>query len=195
MQTQKIAVSGLLTDSESTEYVIVKVTVAIGRLKRLITAVIMDRAVASINVPGLSATHHMLKQKKLKLADHNIDRDLLTGIGLTIGADCYGEFIKHGVERIYGIYLTRNPGGYMIFGPLGQKQLLSASTVTSNRVTTILLRPESLTSLQETAEFNREVPKLWELDAIGIDPKASKPDDDLTYKKYLQTVQHDNSQY
>ena len=74
-------------------------TVAIGRLKRLITAVVMDRAVASINVPGLSATHHILKQKKLKLVDHNIDRDLLTGIGLTIGADYYGKFIKHGVER------------------------------------------------------------------------------------------------
>ena len=83
----------------------------------------------------------------------------------------------------------------MIFGPLGQKQLLSASTVTSNRVTTNLLRPKSLESLQETAEFNREVPKLWELDTIGIDPKTSKPDDDLTYKKYLQTVQHDSSQY
>ena len=168
-------------------------TVAIGRLKRLITAVVMDRAVASINVPGLSATHHMLKQKKLKLADHNIDQDLLTGFRLTIGADYYGEFVKHGVERRYGIYLTRTPGGYMVFGPLGQKQFLSSSTVTSNRVTTNLLRPESLESLQETAEFNREVPKLWELDTIGIDPKASKPDDDLTYKKYLQTVQHDNT--
>ena len=129
-------------------------TIAIGRLKRLITAVVMDRAVASINVPGLSATHHMLKQKKLKLADRNIDQDL-TGIGLTIGADYYGKFINHGVERRYGIYLTRTPAGYMNFRPLGQKQLVSASTVTSNRITTNLLRPESLESLQETAEFNR----------------------------------------
>ena len=194
IRKQNIAVSGLLKDSEPTEYDIVKLTVTIGRCKRDVLAVVMDRAVASINVPGLSATHQMLKQKNLRLADHNITQDLLTGIGLTIGADYYGQFVKGGIERRYGINLTRTSGGYMIYGPLRQKQLLSAATVISNRVAANLLGQESFDP-QESVELFREVPKLWELDVIGIDPKARKPEDDLTFKRYVQSVQYDNNQY
>ena len=198
VRKQRIAVSGLLTDSDLTEYPLVKVSVTIGKCTKNVIAVVMDRAVASINVPGLAATHQMLKQRNLRLADHSIDQDLLTGIGLTIGSDFYGEFVKHGVERKYGIYLTRTPGGYMIFGPLRQKQLLSATTVASNRITTVtsnLLTQGTYEPHQESTEIFQEVPKLWDLDVIGIDPKASKPEDDMTFKKYLQSVQYDCNQY
>ena len=83
----------------------------------------------------------------------------------------------------------------MIFGPLRQKQLLNAATVTSNRVTTNLLHEEHIQPPKEESELFKNVPKLWELETIGIDPKASKPEDDLTYEKYLQSVQYDNNQY
>ena len=194
IQKRDMAVSGLLKDSDLAAYDIVKLSITIGRYKKDILAVVMDRAVASINVPGLCATYQMLKQKNLKLADHDITQDLLTGIGLTIGADYYGEFVRGGKEKRYGIYLTQTPGGYMIYGPIGQKQILSASAVISNRVATNLLVQESFKS-QEAVELFKEVPKLWELDVIGIDPKARKPEDDMTFKNYIQSVKYENNQY
>ena len=192
---QKIAVSGLLTDSELTEYAIVKLKVTIGNCQREVFAVVMDRAVASINVPGLAATHEMLQQKNLKLADHNIDQDLLTGIGLTVGADYYGDFVKYGMVKKYGINLAHTPGGYMIFGPLKQKQLLSAANVVSHRVTANLLVQEPLEPSCDHTESLNNVTKLWDLDVIGINPKARTPEEDMTLNKYIQSVQYKDGQY
>ena len=49
----KIAVSGVLTDQDYTEYPMARITVQLGRRTKTIAAVVMDRAVATIRVPGL----------------------------------------------------------------------------------------------------------------------------------------------
>lgn len=117
VRLQKIAVSGLLQDSEAMEYGIVQLSVTIGNCKRQITTVMMDCAVASINVPGLSATRRILKRKGVKLADRKISQDLITDIGLTIGSDYYADYVN-GVVKLHSIRLCLTSGGHIIFGPL-----------------------------------------------------------------------------
>ena len=188
VRKQKIAVSGLLQDSDAIEYPIVQFTLTLGNRKRQVTAIVMERAVASINVPGLSATYKKLKRKGVRLADRKIVQDLITDIELTVGADYYADYV-HGIVQKHGICLCRTSGGHMIFGPLQQKDMLAASTVSYSTVTT------NFVSYAPLEDETPTVSKLWELDVIGIDPNSSKPEDNFAYETYLNSVVYEDHQY
>ena len=188
VQHKRVAVSGLLQDSEAIEYPIVQFTLTLGNCKCQVSAIVLERAVAPINVPGLSATYKKLKRKGVRLADHNIIQDLITDIGLTVRADYYADYV-HGIVKKYGICLCKTSRGHMIFGPLQQKELLAASTESYTTVTV-----NFVVSVPIEDEFTY-VSKLWELDVIGINPKAKKPEDKFAYETYLNSVVYDNHQY
>ena len=185
---KRVAVSGLLQDSEAIEYPIVQFTLTLSSRKRQVSAIMLERAVAPINVPGLSATYKKLKRKGIRLADHNIIQDLITDIGLTVGADYYADYV-HGIVKKHGICLCKTSGGYMIFGPLQQKELLAASTESCNTVTA-----NFVVSVPIEDEVTN-VSKLWELDVVGINPNAKKPEDKFAYETYLNSVVYDNHPY
>ena len=185
---KRIAVSGLLKDSETIEYPIVQFTLTLGRCNRQISAIVLERAVAPISVPGLSATYKKLRKKGVRLADRNIVQDLMTDIGLTVGADYYGDYV-YGIVKKHGINLCKTSGGHMIYGPLQQKEMLASSTGSCNTVTS---------NFVATVPIEEEFPnvsKLWELDVIGINPSANKPEDKFAYETYLNSVVYDNHQY
>ena len=186
----KLAVSGVLTDQDYTEYPIARVTVQLGRRTKTIFAVVMDRAVATIRVPGLQETAHKLIQAGVHLADDDITSDTIQAVGLTIGSDYYGDFVSDLTVK-YGINLCKTPGGYMIYGPMHPIKSHSFQHVGLHRLTTNLAPLDRIDGDQEGTAIH----KLWDLDAVGINPDKPLPEDNLTYDQYLQTVTYGEGQY
>ena len=80
--TTELAISGIFLDKDSAEYPLVKVSVKLGSYTKTIKAVVMDRTVAPIVMPGLKETAQKLTDAGVFLADRGIVSDTVSTVGL-----------------------------------------------------------------------------------------------------------------
>ena len=215
-ESARVAVSGLISDRDYTDYPVVHVKVRLGPQSRKIAALIMDRAAAVIRVPGLTNVASHLQKAGVELADKYLTSDSLDNIGLTIGGDYYGDFITSYSKRM-GIHLCKTAGGYMIQGALRDHSSRSLQHQTlDNRISAhrlVLQFQQSLTNYENVKELSSNnaveceggkvgepdhhwpVSQLWNLDVIGVKPNATTPEEVLSYDHYVESVQYRDGQY
>ena len=186
----KIAVYGVLTDQDYTEYPVARITVQLGSRTKTIAAVVMDRAVATIRVPGLKEAAHKLIQAGVRLADDDMSSDTTQAIGLTIGSDYYSDFVSNLTVKC-GFNPCETPGGHMIYGPIPPSGSYVSQHIGLHRLTTNLAPLDRTVGDQEEPHIH----KLWDLETVGIVPDKPSPEDNLTYDQYLQTVTYGEGQY
>ena len=152
---------------------------------------------------GLKKTADFLLSKGVKLADENIDTDVIGPIQLIVGADYYGRFL-HKVTKKFGVQVLTSSGGKVIMGSLPFSNSIDPN---SNLVEPVFVTPMQTLVARIGAEVvpfqigeilgeNTEpVHKLWDLDTIGINSNEPPPEDRITHKHYLETVKYENGQY
>ena len=153
-------------------------------------------------IKGYKETADFLKTKNIKLADGNIQSDIVGPIPLIIGADYYGRFvgkaqIKHGVQTL------STAGGKLLIGPLLNSKMQSNEIADQVFVTPLQstfvarigtqIAPNEVPDIIE--EGNIPIHKLWDLDTIGINPEAPNIEDQMTQEYYNNTVEYKDNQY
>ena len=167
-----------------------------------ITAVVVPEMDTKIIIKGYKDTADLLKSKNIKLANENIQSDTVGPIPLIIGADYYGKFIGR-TQVKHGVQLLTTAGGKIIIGPLPNQcgqQITEVDPVFVTPLQSILvarigtqLSPHELPDIID--EANIPIHKLWDLDTIGINPKAPNIEDQTTQEYYNNTVEYKNNQY
>ena len=150
----------------------------------------MDRAVATIQVPGLKEAAHKLIQVGVHLADDDITSNTIQAIGLTIGSDYYSDFVSNLAIKC-GFNLCKTPGGHMIYGTTPPSGSYVSQHIGLHRLTTNLAPLDRPVGDQEEPHIH----KLWELETVGIVPDKPSPEDNLIYDQCLQTVTYGEGQY
>ncbi|XP_069173545.1 uncharacterized protein [Procambarus clarkii] len=141
-------------------------------------------------------TAKFLEEKRIKLAD-KITLDNLSNTGILIGSDVYHKFIK-GKDEKQGMNLLPSAGGYLLTGPVLQlKQPTPVDYQHANPVMVALLGAQSPLQFRDMSEDELDPPvhKLLDLATLGIVPEQPSPDDDWTYKQYLDSVIYRDIQY
>ena len=146
--------------------------ITLGKYSQKIKAVVVGNMGVIIHPPGLVDLADKLREKGVKLADQNLDSDVINNIDVMIGIDYYHDFIK-GFNRQYGVNLLNSSGGKLICGPIPSSFVPSSNSsgitmhVTVMRVTENY-SPLSITDLVE--ERTTDIYKLYALETIGIQP-------------------------
>ncbi|XP_045135683.1 uncharacterized protein LOC123518747 [Portunus trituberculatus] len=179
---------------------IVKPVIQMGNRKKRITAVVTDELPQTIVTTELSDVVHKLTKKGIQLADPIVENDKVGPIDILVGCDHYYDFISTNPKIIDDKHLLNTPAGYIVTGKIPCTYNRTTTNVSSDTVqeSVIVMKITSSFDPLMVSETQIDIPpvhKLWELDVIGIDPSQSSPDDQISYKEYLKTVQYEDNQY
>ena len=86
-----LKISGFLTNNDPRTYDLVRPTVKLGRFQLKITTVVIPEMDNKLTIKGYKETTDFLKANNIKLADENIQSDVVGPIPLIIGADYYAD--------------------------------------------------------------------------------------------------------
>ena len=190
-----LAINGFVGARPKTSYEVVRVKVRVGNTFNTIKAVVIDELPDNIRVDGLANTIKYLKESGIKLADPHISGNVITNIGILIGVDHYEKFVGQKIKRDQ-ITLYKTPGGYMPCGELPEQHRKSETNMCSILVATVGLAINPLqTEQSEINEEEQQVPKLWELESIGIKEENYTPEEITAYETYHHTAQYHDHQY
>ncbi|XP_045624310.2 uncharacterized protein [Procambarus clarkii] len=159
-------------------------------------ALVVDKFPSDLYVYGLGTTAKFLEEKGIKLAE-KITSDNLSNIGIPMGSDVYHKFIK-GKDEKQGMNLLMSAGGYLLTGPvLRLKQPIPLDNQQANPMMVAWLGEQSPLQFRDMSEdeLDPTVHKLWNLATFDIVPKEPSPDNDWTYKQYLDSVVYRDNEY
>ena len=178
-------------------------TIKLGKFKLNITAVVVPDMNARVYVKGYKETAEFLKAKNIRLADDNIQSDIIGPIPLIIGTDYYTRFVGKAQSK-YGVGLLNTAGGKLIIGPLPNQNGITLN----EQATPVFVTPPQplLVARIGTQIIPNEIPdiieegnipihKLWDLETIGIIPEAPNIEDKMAQDYYDQTVEYKDNQY
>ena len=170
---------------------IVRVVVRLGGTRTVIRAVEYDYVNSHISSPGLAKIAVFLSNKGVKLADLDLKSDEVGNIGLVIGVDYYGRFIK-GQRLCSGIDILNSSGGALIYGNLpswaiGDVQVsqIQASHVSVGKIEVSEVPIDSCC----------EVKKLWDLESAGIHMSETTPEERDTVDSFNKGVKYVHGKY
>lgn len=169
---------------------VVRVVVRVGTQRIPIFAVVYDEVNTELHIPGIANVAKKLKEKGIKLADPYINSDVISDIGLVIGADYYSRFVTNSTF-CSGVVLLSSPAGSIIFGPMpkwadGSQTVNNISVQHSFCARIGVQLPES--------ELN-QIENLWKLDVVGIKTETLTPEETQSVRHFESTCQRVGNQY
>ena len=197
-----LRISGFLSNNDPKTYDLVRPTIKLGRFKLKLTTVVIPEMNNELTIKGYKETADFLKAKNIKLADENIQSDIVGPIPLIIGADYYGRFVGK-AQIMHGVQTLSTAGGKLLMGPLLNNNTQSNDIADPVFVTplqsTFVARIGTQIAPNEVSdvidEGNIPIHKLWDLDTIGINPEAPNIEDQMTQEYYNNTVEYKDNQY
>ena len=158
--TEQIKLDGFSSRGSLQNYSIVEVPIRLGDTKAIIQALAVNDLPESIHMKGISVVHTELKSKGIKLADEEINNDLVGDIQMIVGANHYYDFVERQCTQ-GNVNLLISKLGVMVSGKIPHT-LLDDDHVNRNSSNYFVLE--------------RKISDLWSLDTIGIKTDEAKPE-------------------
>ena len=186
------------------KYDLVKVTVACGSDVRDIDAVVFDR-LPNISTAGLANAVKHLEDRGVPLANPDIVSDEITDIGLLVGNGYFQEVVD-GKKRIDGMILRESPAGLMLGSVIPQSYVSENSQVENSPNTSVLIarmnvayNPIEVNTTEDEIKSKlgeeAQLPKLQQLESIGITKEEYTPEETSAYDSCTQSVKNSNDQH
>lgn len=171
---------------EPTTCPIVQGKIIMGHSKVKVNLLAHDHVDNEIHVPGILSVVNTLKDKGIKLADHEINSDTISDIQVVIGSDYFDRFI-HGLRKHCGVSTFQSSAGALIFGPMPKwaKCLDGQTSVTAS----------SVFCAKVIVQMPSDVDMLWNLDAIGIVDSLVSPDQRTTMEQVKSSISKEGNHY
>ena len=170
---------------------VVRVVVRLGKTRTVIRAIEYDSVNSQINSPGLAKTASFLSSKGVKLADKGLHSDEVDNIGLVIGVDYYGRFIK-GQRVCSGIDTLNSSGGALIYGKL-PSWAVGDDQVSQIQASRVFVGKIEISQVQ--FDSCCDVKRFWDLESAGIHMSKTSPEERDTVESFNQNVKYVDGKY
>ena len=207
LQLKNVASLDMVFDSfnskgDSKVYEIVRPVISLGKRKKRVTLAVVDSMPQQFLTPGLYSTVTNLSAMGYEMADKEITSDVVDNIQILIGSDYFGRYMS-GMTTINNTDLFESPGGYLVYGIIPHMNSDESSSSMNALVSLVinqsmgssqyLVEPRNISS--SVIEDTLPVSKLWDLDAVGINPLQAAPSDITAYSHFQSTVQYEDNRY
>lgn len=166
-----------------------KLKLGLGKRKFLLNFFATEKVRMRAHAPGLEKTREMLSG--YKLADPEVS-DQIDDVDIVVGADYFGKLIGR-CKLLKGVNVFSSPGGYLIFGklPYGSRGGEGPRVLNSIQMKKICVG----TRETEFTPTEISLPKLWQLDTIGISADQVCKEENKILREFAETIVKTEDRY